>query len=419
MTDTLPPGWELVALGDVVGVRRGKAIPQTGDGRAYVSLDSIESHTTRIVKWESSSNYGSQSARLFSGDVAYARLRPYLNKVALIDREALGSAELIVIPPSEPVEPKFLVRVLSSEDFVRYASRASTGDRPRLYWSQMRNYPMPLAPLGEQRRIVAAIEGHFSRIDAIESYAQSALAKLAALRQSILSVAFCGQLTSPDPTRPHDTLPLGWKYVSLQDLATEIKGQIRPQADVVYDLYSVPAYQNGEPERLEGSKIKSGKRTIRAGDVLLCKINPRINRVWVVDVGSIHPKISSTEYLVLRPNSPGMSEYLCRYLSSPKFRAWIELSVEGVTGSHTRAKSGPILSQHIPVSPRTEQNQIVSAIEEHFSRLDNLEAALKAVLDKCELLRKSVLTAAFSGQLVVQDADDEPVSLLLQRIAQD
>ena len=96
MSEDLPPGWAWARLGEVCVPRTGKVIPAAEDDRPYLSLDNIASNRGTVIGWERSSNYASQSVELFPGDVAYARLRPYLNKVARIDCVALGSAELIV-----------------------------------------------------------------------------------------------------------------------------------------------------------------------------------------------------------------------------------------------------------------------------------------------------------------------------------
>ncbi len=184
-------------------------------------------------------------------------------------------------------------------------------------------------------------------------------------------------------------LPPGWEWARIGDLGVEVRGQVKPEPGVIYDLYSVPAFASRHPERVDGASIKSGKRFVLEGDVLLCKINPRINRVWVVARADGFPQIASTEYLVLRLHEPEMASAIQWYLSSPRFRDWIKLSVEGATGSHTRAKSGPVLDQSVPLPPQAEQKRIVEAIEEHLSRLDAVDSAVDAAQQKLVAFRRS------------------------------
>ena len=71
----------------------------------------------------------------------------------------------------------------------------------------------------------------------------------------------------------------------------------------------------------------------------------------------------------------------------------------------------------LAVAPLAEQMRIVERIEEIFAHLDAVETILNSRLPKAVNLRQSVLTEAFAGRLVPQDPDDEPASVLLERIA--
>jgi type I restriction enzyme S subunit len=100
---------------------------------------------------------------------------------------------------------------------------------------------------------------------------------------------------------------------------------------------------------------------------------------------------------VIRTSDSDLSRYVMWYLQSPVFRDWIKLSAEGATGSHTRAKSGPILRQRIPLPPVNEQRRIVDALEEQFSRLDAADDSLRRAEHRLESFRTSVVAAATAG----------------------
>lgn len=155
---------------------------------------------------------------------------------------------------------------------------------------------------------------------------------------------------------------MAWPTLVLSDLASEAKEAVRPMPGVQYELFSVPAYDTGSPERVDGRSIGSTKRRVEPGDLLLCKINPRINRVWLVEEPlDGRPQLASPEYLILRlrEQDAALDRWLMWYLRSPEFRSWIEVNVEGATGSHTRAKSPAIMRQRIPVAPRETREPIV------------------------------------------------------------
>ncbi len=70
----------------------------------------------------------------------------------------------------------------------------------------------------------------------------------------------------------------------------------------------------------------------------------------------------------------------------------------------------------LPLCSLAEQQEIVRLLEERFAAIEQQEREIDSALNQAEMLRQSLLKKAFSGQLVPQDPDDEPASILLERI---
>ena len=70
----------------------------------------------------------------------------------------------------------------------------------------------------------------------------------------------------------------------------------------------------------------------------------------------------------------------------------------------------------LSLPPLEEQEQIISKIEQGFSLIENTSQMIHSTLQKLQTMKMSILKQAFEGKLVPQDPNDEPASVLLERI---
>ena len=175
--------------------------------------------------------------------------------------------------------------------------------------------------------------------------------------------------------------------------------------DEVYELYSVPSFDSQYPEIIKGSEIGSSKITVEDGDVLVCKINPRINRVWVVKHHTDHPLLASSEWIVVR-NSKMDSHYLKWYFSSPTFRNLLVSQVAGIGGSLTRAQPKQVAKYPVPIVDICEQRRIAAVL----NKVSGLIAKRREQLDKLDELVKARFVEMF-GDPVSNPYNWEKVSL--------
>jgi type I restriction enzyme S subunit len=77
-----------------------------------------------------------------------------------------------------------------------------------------------------------------------------------------------------------------------------------------------------------------------------------------------------------------------------------------------------IASLPVPLPPTAEQRRIVAEVDRRLSLADAVERTVAEGLAKAKRLRQAILKRAFEGKLVPQDPNDEPASVLLERIRQ-
>lgn len=175
--------------------------------------------------------------------------------------------------------------------------------------------------------------------------------------------------------------------------------------DDMFELYSVPAFEGRRPEVIPGGQIGSNKQIVDPGTVLLCKINPRINRAWTVGSFTRYQKIASTEWITFPPHPEVEPRYLAHYLSRKEIRDYLAANASGVGGSLMRIKASTVKDLPLPLPSVEEQCRLVAELEKHFSRLDEAVATLKRVRANLRRYVAATLHAAFAGELVPKEAE--------------
>ena len=196
-------------------------------------------------------------------------------------------------------------------------------------------------------------------------------------------------------------LPVGWSYAIAGSFRRKRSVTFNPAiaAEACYELYSVPSHAIREPEVVSVAEIGSNKQYVGPGDVLISKINPRLNRTWVVGNKEAHEQIASTEWIVFPRSDAIDSRYLALLLSDLRIRDFLAANSSGVGGSLTRVRPNLFDVIRIPIPPTCEQRRIVEKIELLFDEFDRGVESLRAAKAALDLYRKSLLKSAFEGRL--------------------
>lgn len=207
----------------------------------------------------------------------------------------------------------------------------------------------------------------------------------------------------PKEEQPYQ-LPEGWTWVRLGGLNDYKSTSINPLStpDETFELYSVPSIVDNYPEITKGMNIGSTKQLVEKDDVLLCKINPRINRVWKVSSYTTHQCLASSEWIVVRARPFFVADYLMWFFRCPYFRKLMLSNVSGVGGSLMRAKPRYVQAYPIALPSQSEQQRIVSRIESLFAKLDTAKEKVQSVLDAHEARKAALLHDAFTGKLTAK-----------------
>ena len=475
----LPAGWLRAKLSDVIEPRGEKTFPAELPDLPFLGMDHVEAQTTRILGSVPASSMKSSAARFFAGDVLYGRLRPYLNKVAQPNFHGLASAEFIVFPDTELLHSKFLRFRLNAADFVSFASHLNEGDRPRVNFDQIGEFELLVPPPAEQHRIVAKIEELFSELDQGVASLKTAREQIKVYRQSLLKNAFEGKLTaawraahrapqetaaalqqriaherqsryqqqladwqsagqagpkpkSPKPLPPLTAeelaelpeLPAGWGWMKYGDLCSLVRNGIsaKPEGDSGTPIFRISAvrpmfFDMADIRHIDNCGGEFDSYGLQRGDIVFTRYNGSRQYVGVcAEYRSDEKRLFPDKLVQTRVSSRLLlTSFLEKALNSGASRGFVESKIR-TTAGQSGVSGEDIKNIPVPVCCFEEQLEIVQELESKLSEADQLDQTLATALQQADALRQSILKKAFCGQLVKQDKNEEPATILLERI---
>ncbi len=349
----------------------------------------------------------------------FAKITPCMEngKVAvatgLTNDKACGSTEFYVLRP-EGAEAGLLWRFLRQQSFRAEAERHMSGavGQRRVPRQFLENYLFPLPPLAEQRRIVAKLDALTARI----ARARAELDRVDALvrRQRDSVIAF--QLDRWVETAPRIRFD--------QQIAVLTSGS-RDWAKY-YDKGSSVFVLAGNVRRLrfDPAPKRFVDPPLNSADARRSKITANDLLVTIVGAGTgdiCHVKDELDGYFVCQSvarialHDPRLASFYAYWFASPMhggsdFRE----AMYGAARPHLSFDQ--LKGFMVPDISADTGATAVHAIESALARADRLEAEAaraRALLDRLEA---AILTKAFRGELVPQDPNDEPASVLLDRI---
>ncbi|MFY0529314.1 restriction endonuclease subunit S [Archangium gephyra] len=458
----LPLGWAIFPLETLVApeapimygiVQPGPDIP---DGVPYVRPTEIENN--EIVLNNLRRTTPEIAARYARASLAYRdvllSIVGTIGKVTLVPPQLAGgniTQSSARVRANDAVEPEWLAWFLRSPSARKQFKEAQLGTGvPRLNIAHVRALEVPLAPLDEQRRIVAKLDTLFARSRAAKASLERVPALLERLRQAVLAATFRGDLSVrtasdradlPEPdlfqkfsptTREFlqskgvilHKLPAGWSWTTLGSLATEvrnglgIKPEDAPPGIPILRISAIRPFEvRHEETRFLRAEADIDAYGLRTGDLLFTRYNGSLD---LVGVGAMirdvqAPLVYPDKLIRVRLREGVPPAYVEAACATPTARQFIESCAKSTSGQ-TGISGAELKMVPIPLAPPHERELIVKGLEmfRQYER-STLNAALGA-LEKVTALDRSTLAAAFRGQLVPQDPNDEPASVLLERI---
>lgn len=452
----LPRGWEWSRLADVAEVRLGRQrSPEraTGDRmRPYLRAANVtwKGLTLSDVKEMDFTANESVTYELRPGDLLLSEASGSpgeVGKPAQYNGEIDGCCfqnTLLRVRLPDGLVPDFFEYFFSEQALNgRFAAGSRGVGIHHLGASALSDWQVPVPPLAEQERIVAAIEEAFSKLEAGEAGLRTVRRLLKRMRAAVLAAAVTGRLVPQDPAdtpapklladlgvepidptgAPH--LPDSWAWCEMGTLATD--SGYGTSLKCGYEesgpgVLRIPNIQRGalnldDLKRAPSNSLIDAALLLTPGDLLIVRTNGSRDLIGRAAPVTAEVGCSFASYLIRFRTRPDLVnvEFLALVLAAPWWRSRLEEAAASSAGQYNLSLR-TLTPLPIGLPPIEEQDRILSEAQRQLSFLEACERVTVAGQARSAALRRSVLKAAFEGKLVTQDPSEEPASVLLERI---
>jgi type I restriction enzyme S subunit len=427
----LPTGWAMRSLSDVcLPVIKADPISTGHNQVRYVDIGLVDGEQHRLpeIPLIDSVSAPSRCRQMISaGDTVFSTVRPYLEKIAYIDSSLDGefaSTGFCVLRPGPTIMPRYLFYYSLSRQMLDQVFAHQRGvSYPAVLEKNVKAVTIPLPPIDEQRLIVDILEDHLSRIDAGVRGLGETVERIRLLRVSSLvrNVRSDEESQTGSLMFGNESLALapGWAAGCVAQAAELVQygTSSKAHAGQLPGDVAVLRMGNVKDGRLEWGSLKYiaanhpglEKLILHPGDLLFNRTNSaeHVGKSAVFD--GVRDPATFASYLIrvrFRPevdprwaNMVINSRYGRAYVTSVTSQQVGQANVNG-----TKLKAFPL-----PIPPLDEQTRRIQRHEETVDRADRLLAEVQTATQRLQSLRRSLLVAAFSGQLTGRASDREMV----------
>ncbi|PGH40917.1 hypothetical protein COO58_29110 [Micromonospora sp. WMMA1996] len=419
----IPASWRWATFGEVASVASNLVDPADFPAMPHIAPNHIESGSGRLLAYRTVVEDGvtSPKHRFFAGQLLYSKIRPYLSKVVDVNFDGLCSADMYPIDCF--IDQRFLFYWMLTSEFTQAAAaRQARTVLPKINERALSQLPVPIPPLAEQRRIVAVLERLLSHATAGRINLERGSVRSHNLIRSLRQASVLGGADADH------SLPAGWRWGILGDVIASVEaGQSfschpRPARPDEWGVIKVSAMTWGEFRPEENKAVPEGRvidaaNQIHSGDILISRANTSAYVGAPVMVGVLRQRLLlSDKSLRLRVKSDVDKDWLLHLLASPFVRRQISAKATGTKDSMRNISQRALLETRIPIPDAVDQTRIAAEASSRLKMVDRLRGDVASAARRGEKLSKALLSAAFAGQLVPQDPNDEPASALLARV---
>ena len=405
---------EISSIGDVCEFSRGltykKADEAEYSSNAVLRANNITLEAGKInfddVKYISDKIEIPESKKVKKGSLLICTAsgsKKHLGKIGLVDKDmdfAFGGF-MGMLTPNEKIDSKYLYWLTQSKAYSEFIGGLSDGANiNNLKFSQLTNFPVPIVPIPEQKRIVELLDTVFADLEQTRAKTEQNLKNARVLFDSYLQQVFSQKGEDIKAIQLGELVDVLTDYHangSYKVLKQHV--ELSEQEDFAWMVRSTDfekKFQNAKRFISEHAYNYLTKSKLFGGEIIMSKIG-NAGKVYLMPAADRACSLAMNLFLIRLDPSKANNEYVYRYLNSSSGKAQIAPKLKGAA-TQTITKDN-VRSLLIPIPPLKKQEEHILALQQLEAETRDLEALYLKKLDHIDELKKSILQKAFSGEL--------------------
>ena len=392
--------WEIKKLGEVCEINIGRT-PERGNSKMWdkekktdnVWLSIADLNNTENGYISDSTEYVSDNAvpkmKLVKANTLLMSFKLTIGRCAITKRDLFTNEAIAALPIiDKDLELFFLKYYLENFDWAKLTEGDVKVKGKTLNKEKLKEVPITLPPLEEQKRIVKILDEKFAQLESLKANAQTNLQNAKDLFQSQLAKAFSNTT---------------WEKKKLSEI-TEVKDGTHDSPSYYSEGIPFVTQKNITPSGFDLTNTKRislqdhekfyKRSNVEYGDIIIAMIGANRGMSCIVNTREV---FSIKNVGLIKKSEKTNQEYLAYYLKSEAAQKYVSDASNG--GAQEFIGLTSLRNFPIPLPPLPEQKRIVEELDTLSEKVRQLQEIYTKQIANCDELKQSLLQKAFEGEL--------------------
>lgn len=401
----IPEHWEIKRLKNVCSQVNIKENSK-GNSLPYIGLENIESGSGRYI--DTISEIEGMANRFCKNNVLFGKLRPYLSKVYLAEKDGICSTEFIVYD-TKSNNCRFIHKLLLSPLFIDVVNSSTYGAKmPRANSEFINNIYVQIPPLPEQQSIATYLDQKCGEIDELITLQEEMITKLQSYKQSVITEAVTKGLDKNVPLKDSGIewigeIPEHWEVKRLKYFGNNYNGLTYSPNDICSSQEGIIVLRSSNikdnklcfDDNVYVNKEIPTKLLVNKGDILICSRNGSASLIGKAALIETDIKATFGAFMMIFRGNNICHKYLY-YIVTSCISQYKWLFTTATINQLTSSMLGEIFAPFI--CNKLEQQSIADYLDQKCSEIDELISIKQQKIEKLKEYKKSLIFECVTGK---------------------